>query len=72
VQSLQGLGRSEEASDAAVLATEAHPHSASMWLLRLRTHCGVAGGTGAGGSHDALCRDALEQVPREVRSDMNH
>ena len=63
VQSLQELGQSEEASDVAVQATEAHPHSVSMWLLRLRTHC-VAGG--GGGSHDALCRDALEQVPKEV------
>ena len=60
---LQGLGQSEEASVTAAQATEAHPHSVSTWLLRLRTHATTGR---ENDDHVALCREALEQVPKEV------
>ena len=58
------MGQSEEASVAAAQATEAHPHSVSAWQLRLRAH--TATGRENDDDHVALCREALEQVPKEV------
>ena len=75
VQVVRGMGLPEEAHRALVEGTLTHPHSHSLWLLRLKSERERGREAGRGGEKEEappteklvqLCSNAVETIPAEV------
>ncbi len=70
VHTLQCLGLTQEALAVATSATAVHLHSLPLWLLRVRILSACSSPSFAALSE--LCREALQQLPREVQLKINY